>query len=100
MPQLTITQSEQQILASILKKELSQLNDTQTDLKAWTKDIYELGLPSVARRGAQRALHNQISRNKEKMKKRIELLKVVKQPYNRSFDLDFSFDDLHEDDCK
>lgn len=83
MPNIQITQSEQQILASIIKKELSALNDEQTKLRQWTKDIYSLGLPPVARRAAQRALHNQISRNKEKMKKRIELLKFIKQPYNR-----------------
>ena len=80
MPTIEITQAEQNMLKRLLSSSLNEVNKDQQKTRQGVRDVRMLyKIPAVARRAAQRALHNRISRNNEKIAKRVALLKKIKQ---------------------
>lgn len=76
---VNISQSQQQQLISIVRKELSVLNEDRTHLIQHHRAIAQLGLSYTAKTFAQKEVRNAIARTAEKINKRVGLLKVLKR---------------------
>lgn len=77
MPTIHLTQAEQQRLIRIIKSDLSDIAEIQQEERWALQDAaFYFGGPGEFRKPAQ----NRISRNNEKIAKRVSLLKKIKHP--------------------
>ena len=76
---VNMSQSQNQQLISIVRKELSVLNEDRTHLIQHHRAIAQLGLSYDVKTLAQKEVRNAIARTVEKINKRVTLLKALKR---------------------